>query len=169
MITSTQKEFYLLPDDIPIHVSGRIWHELYPKVNPSPFLYKLYEEIDFESYGKGLEQFYFTFIVTRPDNKLHQPGHYFSRKKRALEVAIRLPYEEVLNATEAGTYRMLEAAFLEGIDQIAEVKLPAEFDHKAFKADVTHIFEDENWYVDAVPILPDGADPDQYLDVMQDS
>ncbi|MEL7252316.1 MAG: hypothetical protein AAFO03_28150 [Bacteroidota bacterium] len=146
-----KKEFYIIPTERHIYVSGRVWHEVHPKVNPSPFIYKLYEEIDFESYGKGLSKFYFTFIVTQPQNKLHQPGRYFSRKKRALEVAIRLPYEEVYHASEEDTFRMLEAAFLQGIEQIGEVKLPAPFDFEAFKTDVAKIFEDKDWYVDAVP------------------
>jgi hypothetical protein len=169
MTTKNNKPFYLIPDDISIYVSGRIWHEVYPKVDPSPFIFKLYEEIDFESYGKGLNKFYFTFIVTRKENKLHQPGRYFSRKKRALEVAIRLPYDEVYEASQAATFRMLEAAFLEGIDQIGEVKIAEPFDYKSFKADVAKIFEDENWYVNAVPELPEGEDPARYLDAAQGS
>jgi hypothetical protein len=166
---ANKKEFYIIPNDRHIYVSGRIWHELYPKVDPSPFLFKLYEEIDFESYGKGLDKFYFTFIVTRKENKLHQPGRYFSRKKRALEVAIRLPYDEVYQASQEETFRLLEAAFLAGIDQIGEVKLAEPFDYKAFKADVAKIFEDKDWYVNAVPELPEGEDPAKYLEASQAS
>lgn len=148
---TAKKKYYLLPNDRHLYVSARIWHEASHKVRLAPFLYKLYEEIDFESYGKGLYKYYFTFIITRPQNKLHQPGRYFGRKRRALEVAIRLPYDEVFNASEPEIYRMLEAAYLEGIDEIGKVKLKEPFDHEAFKADVAKIFEDENWYVDAVP------------------
>jgi hypothetical protein len=169
MTTKKDKEFYLLPEDISIYVSGRVWHELYPKVNPSPFLYKLYEEIDLASYGKGLEKFYFTFIVTQPTNNLHQAGNYFSSKKRSMEVAVRLPYEDVYSASEAEVFRMLEAAFLEGIDQIGKVQLPESFDYISFKTDVARIFMDKDWYVGAVPVLPEGEDPAKYLEAAKAS
>ena len=153
MITKSKKKFYILPDDLHIYVSGRIWHELYPRVSPSPFLYKRFEEIDLPSYGKGIGKFYFTFIATQPQNELHQPGRHYNAVNRTLEVAIRIPYEELVHASEHQTFRIMEAAFLEGITQIEQVALAESFDHQAFKADVEAIFADENWYVDAVPEL----------------
>lgn len=86
-----------------------------------------------------------------------------------MEVAIRISYDEVLNATKSETFRILEEAFLQGIDQIAKVKLPDEFDHETFRADVARIFEDKDWYIGAVPKLPEGADPDEYLKIAQAS
>lgn len=150
-MTANTKEYYILPSERHVYVSAKVWHEVYPKVDTAPFIYQLYESIDFPSYGDGLRKFYLTFIVTQPHNKKHQPGRYYSRKKRELEVAVRLPYEAVYQATEAETFRMLEAAFLEGIDHIGKVKLDAPFDHLAFKRDVAAIFEKADWYVDAVP------------------
>lgn len=144
----------MLPDERHIYVSMRVWHELYPKVDPAPFIYALYEGIDFESYGKGLRKFFLTFIVKKPHNHIHEAGRYYSRKKRALEVAIRLSYNDVTNATPEETFKLLEAAFLEGIDQIGEIKLPEPFDYKAFKKDVAAIFAKEEWYKGYVAAMP---------------
>lgn len=64
---------------------------------------------------------------------------------------------------------MLEAALLEGINQIGKIQLPEPFDYISFKTDVARIFMDKDWYVSAVPVLPEGEDPAKYLEAAKAS
>ena len=129
-----------------IHVSGRIAEELFPKVNPQLFADVLRREIDLSKYGEGVDKFYFTFsILGNTVLKFH--GEHYSRKKRAVEIAVRVPLEETLSANQEETIRLMEKAYLEGIDLIGTLKLVAPFDHVAFKKDVEAIFANKDWYV----------------------
>lgn len=128
-----------------IHVSGRIAQELFPKVNPVLFCDVLRREISLSDYGDGIKKFFFTFVVMEP-TALKFDGIHYDVKKRYLEVAVRAPYEEITEASQAETIRLMEKALLEGVDQIATLKLAAPFDHKAFKRDVQAIFAREGWY-----------------------
>lgn len=145
-MTTKEKHTAIIPDDRHIYVSGRIWDALYPKVDPAPFVYALHRGIDFDKYGPGIEKFYFTFIVTRPHNNLHQPGIHFDKTTKEFEVAVRIPYEEIVDATQLDTLHQMEEAFLAGIDRIAEIKLDSPFDYHSFREDVAAIFAQEKWY-----------------------
>lgn len=135
-----------IPDEKQIYVSGRIWHELYPKVNPSPFLYAFHQWIDLSKYGDGLKKFYFTFLVLQPIPPFFPPGTYFSRKRQEAEIAVEIPYDKVVKATEEETIKMMETAYLEGIDLIHTLPLKSDFDVAAFKKDVEAIFAQDKWW-----------------------
>ena len=135
-----------IPNDKQINISGRIWHELYPKVNPSPFLYRLHAGIDLQKYGKGVEKFYFTFIAVASENRLNKQENYFNPKTKEAEIAVELSHEKILKATKAETFKLMEKAYLEGIDQIANLPLELEFNTKEFRKDVEAIFSEHKWY-----------------------
>jgi hypothetical protein len=129
-----------------IHVSGRIAEELFPKVNPQLFADVLRREIDLSKYGEGVDKFYFTFsILGNTVLKFH--GEHYSRKKRSVEIAVRIPLEEVLAANQEETIRLMEKAYLKGIDLIGTLKLVTPFDHDAFRRDVEAVFANKNWYL----------------------
>jgi hypothetical protein len=136
--------------DQQIFISGRIWHELYPKVDPGLFLEVLGEKIDLKKYGDGIAKFYFTFVVIEKltPNFSGWVGSDYFPKRASVDIGIRVPYEEIVAGDEATVIRLMEKALLEGIDTIAahEHKFIAPFDYKAFKADVEAIFAEENWY-----------------------
>ena len=102
--------------------------------------------IDLSKYGDGLQKFYFTYLVLQPDNKLFGPGTYFSKKKRSAEVAVAIDYNTVLEASDLEVLQLMETAYLEGIDLIHTINLPAPFDIDAFKADVEAIFAQDKWH-----------------------
>lgn len=133
-----------------IFVSGRIWHELYPKVDPSPFLYALHQWIDLTKYGDGLKKYFFTFLALTPENKLHFPGTFFSRKRQEAEIAVVVPYEKIITSTDEETIKLMEIAYLEGIELIKTLPLKSAFDVDAFKKDVEAIFAQEKWWEKAM-------------------
>ncbi len=135
-----------------IHVSGRIAQEVFPKVNPQIFADVLREKIDLSTYGEGIDKFYFTFIVME-DTVLQFEGEHYNRNSRKAEIAVSIPLDQVLDASQEQTIGLMQEAYLDGIDQIAHLELAAPFDHLALRSDVAKIFADEDWYVDAVPEL----------------
>ena len=143
-------ELHELGKEQQIFISGRIWHELYPKVRPSLFLKVLEQKIDLKKYGDGITKFYFTFVVIEKltRNFSGWVGSDYFPKRASVDIGIRVPYEEIVAADEATVIRLMEKALLEGIDTIAahEHKFIAPFDYKASKADVEAIFAEENWY-----------------------
>ena len=144
------EELQELDKEQQLFISGRIWHELYPKVRPSLFLKVLRQKIDLKKYGEGIAKFYFTFVVIEKltPNFSGWVGSDYFPKKASVDIGIRVPYEEVVVGDEATVIKLMEKALLEGIDTIAahERKFIAPFDYKAFKADVEAIFAEENWY-----------------------
>lgn len=130
-----------------LHFSGRIWHELLPKVRPSLFRTALRPQIDLSKYGEGITKYYFTFVAMElTPNFEDWVGVSYSTKHRRAEVAIELPYHELIKASDEEVIKLMEKAYLEGINNIADLNLSAPFDYKAFKADVEAIFAEENWY-----------------------
>lgn len=135
-----------------IFISGRIWHELYPKADPGLFLKVLRREIDLSKYGEGITDFYFTFVILEKltPNFSNWVGSDYYPKKASVDIGIRLPYQEVLEGDEKAVIKLMEKALLEGIDTITEheEEFIAPFDYAAFKADVETIFENPDWYVE---------------------
>ncbi|MEL6659538.1 MAG: hypothetical protein AAFP77_18205 [Bacteroidota bacterium] len=132
-----------------LFISGRIWHELYPKVDPGLFLKVLREQIDLRNYGEGITKFYFTFVVLEKitPNFSNWVGSDYYPDKASVDIGIRIPFQDVVEADEETVIKLMEKALLEGIDTIGEHDITSSFDHEAFKADVEVIFENSDWYV----------------------
>lgn len=135
----------LIPDDRQMYVSARLWHEIDSKVRLAPFIYALHDEIDLSKYGDKLDRFYFTFLILRPGRMLFQPGTYYSRKRKRIEVAVAIDYEKAFNATRPELIKMMEKAYLEGIEMIGS-RIKTGFDIDQFKKDVEAIFSIDKWY-----------------------
>jgi len=136
-----------LPDERQIYISGRLWYEIYPKMDIAPFIFALHEGIDLGKYGAGLKKFYFTFLVMPPDDKVLAPYQHYSTKKQEADISVRIPYEQVVNATEPALIVLMEQAYLQGIEQLKSyAALMRSFDVEGLKRDVEKIFKTEGWY-----------------------
>lgn len=133
-----------------LHFSGRIWHEVLPKVRPSLFIKALRPQIDLRDYGEGLAKFYFTFVVLEKltPNFANWVGSDYYPKKASVDIGVRVPYQKVVEGDEHDVIKLMEQAVLDGIDTLAEheEQFIAPFDYQVFKADVAAIFAQENWY-----------------------
>ncbi len=134
----------ILPKDRQIYISGRLWHEIHPKVRIAPFIYALHERIDLKDYGEGLDKFYFTFIIQNRD--FFKSAKFYSTKKREADISVEIPIEKVETATNEETIKLMEEAYLEGIEKLKTIKQLRNFDVDAFKRDVEKIFSQEKWY-----------------------
>ncbi len=134
-----------IPEDRQIYISGRLWHEVYPKVNLTPFIYVLHDGIDLSKYGKGLKKFYFTFIVVKPHDEINVPYARFDKKDKAADIAEGIPYDFVEGASEKKTIKLMEKAYLEGVEKLGELPIKG-FDVGSLKEDVEEIFSRDGWY-----------------------
>lgn len=136
-----------IPDERQIYISGRLWHEIYPKMDIAPFVFALHEGIDLTKYGEGLKKLYFTFLVMPPDDKVLAPYQHYSAKKQEADISVRIPYEAVVNAAAPELLRLMEDAYLQGIERLRYYPaLVRGFDVEGLKRDVEKIFEKEGWY-----------------------
>lgn len=133
-----------------LFVTGRISQDIYPEMWPAAFEDALRPVIELSKYGDGVKKFFFTFIALK-NTVLKFAGAYYNRKKRHVEIAIRIPLEELLGIGQAATIRRMEQTYLEAIDKIGELNLAGPFDHTAFRADVEAVFDQEDWYVEHLP------------------
>lgn len=141
-------------------ISGRIWHELSPKVIPVIFRDVLRREIDLSKYGDGIAKYYFTFVAMKvTPNFKSWVGAGYNRKLRHADIGIELPYEALFHTSQKETIQLMEKAFLEGIDLIPTLKLAGPFDQVAFKKDVEAIFAKEDWFM---------ADLKKYADMLEE-
>ncbi|MEO0683642.1 MAG: hypothetical protein AAFY76_00995 [Cyanobacteria bacterium J06649_11] len=153
MTTSTEelmKQQWEAEEQEQLFLTGRISQKVYPKVWPTVFEDGLRPLIDLSKYGDGIKKFYFTFIVLE-NEVLEFTGSHYDHEERVLEVAIRIPLEELLEASQEEIIRRMEQTYLEAIAQIGEIELATPFDHTAFKADVEVAFTESNWYVEYLP------------------
>ena len=134
-----------IPEDRQIYISGRLWHEVYPKVNLTPFIYVLHDGIGLSKYGKGLKKFYFTFIVVKPHDEINVPYTRFDKELRAADIAVGIPYDLVESASEEETIGLMEKAYLEGIEKLGSLPIE-DFDVDSLKEDVEEIFSRDGWY-----------------------
>lgn len=135
-----------LLDDRQIYVSSRLWHEIYPKVDLTPFIFKLHEEIDLSKYGEGVKKFYFTFIIVRPDDKINLPYTHYSKTKEEVDIAIEIPYESAQKASGIELIQLMEEAYLRGIEKLKTLPVKGRFDVDLLKKDVEMIFSKDRWY-----------------------
>jgi len=134
----------ILPQDRQIYISGRIWHDVLPQVDVSPFLYALHEAIDLNDFGTGLQRYYFSFILMPEGEQINLPYARYDKERRSADIAVRIPYKDYERPT-ADRILMLQNAYLQGIDQLATLDVP-EFDTAAFRQTVQKVFETEGWY-----------------------
>lgn len=109
-------------------------------------MHTLHEAIDLTKYGEGLKKFYFTFLIMIPGDKVLEPYKHYSPKKQEADISVRIPYDQVLRASEPELIKLMEQAYLKGIDQLRSYSLKNRFDIDGFKADVQAIFAREEWY-----------------------
>jgi hypothetical protein len=137
----------LIPEDRQLYLSGRIWEEVQPKFNLVPFIYALHDAIDLAKYGNGIRKFYFTFIIVPADDLINRPAkQYFHAKKREAEISVEIPWLIFKNATETEAIKLMETAYLNGIELIKTLPLKERFDVGEFRRDVERIFGREEWY-----------------------
>ncbi len=140
----------LIPKERQIYISARTWHEIDSKIKLAPFIYALHKRIDLSKYGDGLQKFYFTFLILRPENEKLKSGTYFNKDEKAMEISVPIDYDQAEKASPSELIKLMEKSYLDGIDLIKTLPLKSNFDVAAFKHDVEAIFKNSNWFEKAI-------------------
>ncbi|HMQ49860.1 MAG TPA: hypothetical protein PKA70_20505 [Saprospiraceae bacterium] len=142
---TTKNVLQVIPEERQIYISGRVWHEVFPKVNLTPFIYILHQNVDLRQYGGGLRKYYFTFIVVKSGDKFNKPYARFNKKRKEADIAIGISYDLISQSSKEEALKLMEEAYLEGIDKLKELPL-TDFDTYKFKNDIATLFKQDNWY-----------------------
>lgn len=107
----------------------------------------MHDTIDLAKYGNGIRKYSFTFIIVPADDLINRPAkQYFHAKKREAEISVEIPWLIFKNATETEAIKLMEAAYLNGIELIKTLPLKERFDVGQFRRDVEVVFGREGWY-----------------------
>lgn len=105
----------------------------------------LNQHLSLSNYGSGLTSIAFIYIATSPIDEIHEECFAYSRKKKELFIQMRLPYDEVGQASTADALHLMACAYLETLREKLPLKKVADFDHLRFVRDVQRLFESEGW------------------------
>lgn len=131
-----------------INIGLIAWHELSDKIKAVGFEDTLNENIDLSTYGEGVEKYYFTFIVVKPTNTIHEEELFFNPEKKELSISLKLNYEEVEAASKDKMMELMSALFLKGLDQANDLEIP-DFDVEKLREDAERLFLEKRWVKEA--------------------
>lgn len=87
----------------------------------------------------------FIFMVTTPGDSIHEEEFTYRPKKKEIYIQMRLPYQEVENASETEVLHLMAAKYLQTLQKHLPKKKIAHFDSARFTQDVQHLFEQQGW------------------------
>lgn len=131
----------------PFVISGIVWHELSDKiaiVNTNALKDVLNGHLQLDTYG-ALSGIAFIYIVTQPDDEIHEECFSYSRKNKELYIQMRLPYAEVQSASTPEVLHMMAAKYLQTMQEWLPKKKIPNFNHSRFVADLQDLFERQGW------------------------
>ena len=118
-----------------IHISSVSDKAAYEVTDLAPFLRNISDKLSIETFGKGIKEFLFVFIIVPPSNRLHQPYTRYYKKTKNLDVYARMDYEAVLSLTSETTLPYLAWFLIEELKKLESKKIP-DFDMVAFRKEV---------------------------------
>jgi len=100
-----------------------------------------------KTYGNGIIDWFYISIVMPTED--YDAGFFkertlYKRKDKATDFRLKIGYEDVLNANEQETFRLICKSILRSID-VAEAKKIKDFDFNSFRRDLTDLFQREGW------------------------
>lgn len=101
------------------------------------------------NYTEKIERIVFTYMGYKLDDPIHNKElRYYNKRKKRLELSLKLDYEKVLQANETEMLQMMAQLYLEAIKTYpnirGKVKL-SEFDYIRFYEDVEALFVEKGW------------------------
>jgi len=120
------------------------WHEVSTLVNVDPIHEVLNTYIDLSKYGEGIAMIDFTFVAVKPNNTRHGNDAKYNPKDKTLTLQLNLSYPHLKLADKQEALSMMATLFYISIDLYEGLHIP-DFDTKAFKTDIDHLFESKGW------------------------
>lgn len=90
-------------------------------------------------YGEGIQKIFLVFLAVPSEDKFHQPHINYTDSESHLELALRLPYKDVLAANSEASMRLLKETFLEGVKLCDESGIES-FNWQVFHQELKKVF-----------------------------
>ncbi len=115
------------------------------RLNVEAFEILLNEQLQLSDYGTSINQLIFTFLAVSEEEpiKKSEQQNYIELAK-VLEVSLKLPYKQLVRASEAEVRELMAALFLKSIALYADLEIP-DFEWQIFYIDTKTLLVKENW------------------------
>lgn len=131
----------------PFVITCITWPEVTDKVaytNTQLLRESLNSHLTLADYG-DLQGIAFVYIVTPPEDVIHQETFSYSRKNQELYIEMRLPYEVVMSSSLPEVLQLMAAKYVQALEEYMPKKKIPHFDQARFVGDVRALFEREGW------------------------
>lgn len=131
----------------PFVVSSISWHEVSDQIaihNINLIEDALQEHLKLENYG-NITGIAFIYIITQPEDDMHEDGFAYRTKRKEIYTQMRLPYTEVQTSTPQEVLHMMAAKYLDTMQEWLPKKKVANFDWQRFVKDIQDLFEKQGW------------------------
>lgn len=95
-------------------------------------------------YGNGIKTLKFIPMVLSPENRIHEEEIEYSRRKRELNIQLKLDYQEVINAGLVGFLPLVGQLLLRAIDESPQQRIK-DFNWSAFRQDIENLLSANGW------------------------
>ena len=95
-------------------------------------------------YGPAMTSFNFIPMVLSPENRIHEEEIEYSRRKRELNIQLKLDYQEVINAGLVGFLPLVGQLLLRAIDESPQQRIK-DFNWSAFRKDIENLLSANGW------------------------
>jgi hypothetical protein len=99
---------------------------------------KLNSSLHLKDYGSGIQEIFFTIIAVPDNNTIHENEVFFRKAERALEGALKLDYNALLNSTGTESSALMIQLFSSLFD-FDMVRMIPDFDFDRFRKDLKEI------------------------------
>lgn len=129
--------------------SSITWHEISDKINDQNINFirrALNENLKLHSYGLGVKEIGYIFVVALPTSSIHGETLRYYKAKQEIFIQKKLPYELVEAYDNTQVLSLMAATYLQSMEQLAKRNIP-DFDGARLVADVKCLFEQQGWLV----------------------
>ena len=109
------------------------------KINVAKFEDTLNEHLQLSDYGSGIVKLFFVFLGVPVSNDFHQGKIKYTKSEKHLEIALHLPYDDLVKADEVKTYELMCDLFVDAIEDMEEMPPTGDFDFNRLYVDVLNL------------------------------
>jgi len=109
------------------------------KINVAKFEDTLNEHLQLSDYGSGIVKLFFVFLGVSISNEFHQGKIKYTATEKHLEIAMHLPYDDLVVADEEKAFELMCDLLVETIEHMDEFPPTEDFDFNRLYVDVLNL------------------------------
>lgn len=110
------------------------------KINVEKFEDTLNEHLQLSDYGNGIAKLFFVFLGVPISNEFHQGKIKYTAAEKHLEIALHLPYDDLVAANEEKAFELMCDLFIDVIEDMEEIPPTEDFDFNHLYRDALNLF-----------------------------